>query len=87
LPPGAQNLVDEDLAAASIADGPNQDLEFVVVAAHGLLWYCCMAGVEKGLEKSSFLPSSGTADRPAARRKLSHVNGLETRGTAAFILP
>ena len=35
LPPGAQNLVDEVLTVASIADGPHQDLEFVVVAAHG----------------------------------------------------
>jgi type IV secretory pathway protease TraF len=45
-----------------------------------------MAGAEKSLEKSSFLSASGTADRPTARRKLSHVNGLATRGTAAFIL-
>jgi hypothetical protein len=41
------------------------NLEFVVVAAHGSLWYCCMAGAEKSLEKSSFLSASGAADRRA----------------------
>jgi hypothetical protein len=46
-----------------------------------------VAGAEKSLEKSSFLPLSGTADRPTAHRKLSHVNGLAARSTAAFILP
>jgi hypothetical protein len=36
LPRGAQNLVDEALAAVSIADAPQHNLEFVVVAAHGV---------------------------------------------------
>jgi hypothetical protein len=83
---GAQNLVDEALAAVSIADALQQDLEFVVVAAHGGLWYCCMAGAEKSLEKSSFLSVSGSADRPAPRGKLSHVNGLAPRGGHPFYL-
>jgi hypothetical protein len=78
--------VDEALAAVSIADAPQQDLEFVVVAAHGGLWYCCMAGVLKSLEKSSFLPSSGTADRPTPRGKPGHVNSLAPRGGIPFIL-
>jgi hypothetical protein len=75
------------LTAASIADASDQDLEFAGRCSRGSLGYFCMAGAAKSLEKLSFLPSSGTADRPAARRKLSHVNGLAARGTAAFILP
>jgi hypothetical protein len=78
---------DEALAAVSIADAPHQDLEFVVVAAHGSLWYCRMARAEKSLEKSSFLPSSGTADRPTPRGKLGHVNGLGPGGGIPFIMP
>jgi len=46
-----------------------------------------MASAEKRLEKASLLPARGTTARPAARRKLSHVNGLATRGTTPFILP
>ena len=84
---GAQNLVDEALAATSIADAPHQDLEFVVVAAHGGLRCFCMAGAEKSLEKSNFLSASGTADRPAPRGKPSRINGLAPRGGMPFILP
>ena len=46
-----------------------------------------MASAEKRLEKASLLPARGTTARPMARKKLSHVNGLAARGTAAFILP
>jgi hypothetical protein len=34
LPGGTQNLVDEALAAALIADASHQDFEFVIVAVH-----------------------------------------------------
>jgi hypothetical protein len=64
LPLGAQNLADEALAAVSIADAPHQDLEFVVVAAHG---YTPVAGAGKSLEKSSFLPAVGIPQPPIPR--------------------
>jgi hypothetical protein len=35
FPHGAQHLADEALAAASIADASQQDLELVIVAVHG----------------------------------------------------
>jgi hypothetical protein len=87
LLPGAQNLVDETLTAASIADAPHQDLEFVGCCSRGSLGYFCMAGAAKSLEKSSFLPLSGTADRPTPRGKPSRINGLAPRGGVPFILP
>jgi hypothetical protein len=83
LPPGAQNLVDEALAAASIADAPHQDLEFVVVAAHGGLRCFCMAGAEKSLEKSSFF--CPRVALPTDRRH-AEINGLALHGGIPFFL-
>jgi hypothetical protein len=86
LLPRAQNLVGETLTAASIADAPHQDLEFVGRCSWGSLGYFCMAGAEKDLEKSSFLPSSGTTDRPPPRGKPSRINGLAPRWGRPFYL-
>jgi hypothetical protein len=72
LLPGAQNRVDETLSAASIADAPHQDVEFVGRCSRGSLGYFRMVGAEKDLEKSGFWPSSGTADRPPPRGKPSN---------------
>jgi hypothetical protein len=78
--------VDEALTAASIADAPHQDLEFVGRCSRGSLGYFCMAGAENDLEKSSVWPSSGTADRPPPRGKPSRINGLAPRWGRPFYL-
>jgi hypothetical protein len=54
--------------------------------SRGSLGYFCMAGAEKVPEKSSFLPSSGTADRPTPRGKPSRTNGLAPRWGRLFYL-
>jgi hypothetical protein len=73
LPPDAQNLVDEALVAASIADGPHQDLEFIVVAAHGLSGIAVWLVPKRALRNRAFcfrvaLP---TDRRPAESQAMS----------------
>jgi hypothetical protein len=70
-------MVDEALAAASIADGPHQDLEGRY--SRGSLGYFRMAGAEKDLEKSSSEPTLAPATALYSSSTLASVRSRPRR--------
>jgi len=88
LPGGAQHLVDKALAAATIADAAQLDIELIVVAVHA----CPPGGsewpvLERNLKKRTFRLRAARepTDAPARGQVISMA--WPAAGGASFILP
>src|SRR5215468_1784839 len=86
---GARHLIYEALAAATIADASQSNVEIFIAAVHRVRsWECLKWGnAEMRPEKSYLSLARGPRGDRSPRREPSHVNGLAPCGGAPFISP